>query len=85
MDLLEKGKIALANAPSFDVETVEKVYRDLIAELGGIKGGDIIHPTRLAISGRTVGPGLFDIISILGKETVIERMDKAIDFIKKNC
>lgn len=84
VDLLEKGKIALANAPSFDVETVEKVYRDLIAELG-IKGGDIIHPTRLAISGRTVGPGLFDIISILGKETVIERMDKAIDFIKKNC
>lgn len=84
VEMLEEGKSALINAPSFDVETVEKVYRDLIDELG-IKGGDIIHPTRLAISGRTVGPGLFDIISILGRETCIERMDKAIDFINKNC
>lgn len=81
--ILEKGKEALKNAPSFDVDTVEKVYRDLIDELG-IKGGDIIHPTRLAISGRTVGPSLFDIISILGKETCVERMDKAISYINKN-
>ncbi|MCB5558972.1 glutamate--tRNA ligase [Anaerosalibacter bizertensis] len=82
-EILEKGKEALKNASSFDVETVEKVYRDLIDELG-IKGGDIIHPTRLAISGRTVGPSLFDIISILGKETCVERMDKAISYINKN-
>ena len=83
VELLEKGKEALAKSPSFDVETVEKSYRDLIDELG-IKGGDIIHPTRLAISGRTVGPGLFDIISILGKDLCIERINKAIDYIKKN-
>ena len=83
-EILEEGKVVLAKAPSFDVETVEKVYRDLIDELG-IKGGDIIHPTRLAISGRTVETGLFDIISVLGKEACIERIDRAIDFINKNC
>ena len=82
VELLEKGKETLAKASSFDVETVEKAYRDLIDELG-IKGGDIIHPTRLAISGRTVGPGLFDIISILGKEVCIERINKAIEFINQ--
>lgn len=82
VELLEKGRGALRNAPSFDVETVEKSYRDLIDELG-IKGGDIIHPTRLAVSGRTVGPSLFDIISVLGKETCIERMDQAVKYIKK--
>ena len=71
----------MANCASFDIETVEKSYRDLIDELG-IKGGDIIHPTRLALSGKTVGPGLFDIISILGKEKCIERINKAIDYIK---
>ncbi|MCR2044339.1 glutamate--tRNA ligase [Anaerosalibacter massiliensis] len=81
--ILERGKEALKNAPNFNVDTVEKVYRDLIDELG-IKGGDIIHPTRLAISGRTVGPSLFDIISVLGKETCIKRMDKAIDYINEN-
>lgn len=80
VELLTKGKLALEKAADFSVETVEKAYRDLIDELG-IKGGDIIHPTRLALSGRTVGPGLFDIISILGKEECIRRMDKAIEFI----
>lgn len=80
VELLTKGKFALEKASDFSVEAVEKAYRDLIDELG-IKGGDIIHPTRLALSGRTVGPGLFDIISILGKEECLRRMDKAIEFI----
>lgn len=80
--LLEQGKEALVAAPSFDVETVEKAYRNLIDKLE-IKGGDIIHPTRLAISGRTVGPGLFDIISILGKELCIERIDNAIKYVNE--
>ncbi|WP_077369340.1 glutamate--tRNA ligase [Anaerosalibacter sp. Marseille-P3206] len=81
VELLEKGSEALRDAPAFDIETVERVYRDLIDELG-IKGGDIIHPTRLALSGKTVGPGLFDIISILGKEECIKRMNSAILYIK---
>ncbi len=80
VEILQKGKEVLSNASSFDVETVEKVYRDLIDKLD-IKGGDLIHPTRLALSGRTVGPGLFDIISILGKETCIKRIDQAIEYI----
>jgi glutamyl-tRNA synthetase len=82
VELLEKGKEVLTKVSAFDVETVEKAYRDLIDELG-IKGGDIIHPTRLSISGRTVGPGLFDIISILGKDACIERINRAIEFINK--
>lgn len=80
-ELLERGRDTLEKLDKFDVETVEKAYRDLIDELG-IKGGDIIHPTRLALSGRTVGPGLFDIISILGKETCIKRMNDAISYIE---
>ena len=79
--LLSEGIEALKNAQDFKVDTVEKIYRDLIDKLE-IKGGDIIHPTRLAISGKTVGPGLFDIISILGKEECLKRMGNAIEFIK---
>lgn len=81
VELLKKGKETLKNASAFDVETVEKEYRDLIDRLG-IKGGDIIHPTRLALSGKTVGPGLFDIISILGRKECIKRIDKAIEYIE---
>ncbi len=79
--LLSEGIEALKNAQDFEVDAVEKIYRDLIDKLE-IKGGDIIHPTRLAISGKTVGPGLFDIISILGKEECLKRMGNAIEFIK---
>ncbi|MDK2991257.1 MAG: nondiscriminating glutamyl-tRNA synthetase [Clostridiales bacterium] len=81
-ELLEKGRSALQSVDKFDAASTEAAYRSLIDELG-IKGSDIIHPTRLAISGRTVGPGLFDIMELLGKERTLDRMARAIEYIKK--
>ncbi|MEW6274214.1 MAG: glutamate--tRNA ligase [Bacillota bacterium] len=81
--LLARGKEVLAKAEPFDLPTVEAAYRQLIEELG-ISGGALIHPTRLAISGKTMGPGLFDIIVALGKEKCLARLDRAINFIKRN-
>ncbi len=80
--LLSKGKDCLAEVEKFDVENTEKAYRKLMEELN-IKGGLIIHPTRLALTGRMVSPGLFDVIALLGKKRCIERLDRAITFIKK--
>jgi glutamyl-tRNA synthetase len=42
-----------------------------------IKAGQVIHPTRVAISGKTTGAGLFEMMEVLGKSKVIERMKKA--------
>ncbi|WP_407305687.1 glutamate--tRNA ligase [Desulfosporosinus sp. SB140] len=81
--LLSKGRERLNVLEQFDVENTERAYRQLIAELA-IKGGTIIHPTRLALTGRTVSPGLFDVMALLGKKKCIERLDKAIDMLKKN-
>jgi len=61
----------------FDKETIEKVYRDYAEELG-IKAGELIHPTRLALTGRTVSPGLFEIMEIMGSKECIERIEKAL-------
>ncbi|MEW5762617.1 MAG: glutamate--tRNA ligase [Bacillota bacterium] len=80
-ELLARGREVLARVSPFDLSTVENAYRSLIAELG-ISGGALIHPTRLAISGRTVGPGLFDIMVTLGKERCLARLDRAIRWIK---
>lgn len=44
-----------------------------------IKHGDLIHPLRLAVSGMGVGPGLYDILSILGKEETVRRIRLAIE------
>ncbi|HVJ48733.1 glutamate--tRNA ligase [Desulfitobacterium sp.] len=79
-DLLTKGKACLAEVEDFTVENTEKAYRALIEELN-IKGGMIIHPTRLALTGRTMSPGLFDVMAVLGKEKCLIRLEQAVKFI----
>ena len=81
-ELLSEGKECLAKVQVFSVGNVEKAYRDLIEKLD-IKGGRIIHPTRLALTGRTAGPGLFEVMALLGKDRCLERLEQAIRFIKQ--
>jgi len=45
-----------------------------IAEERSLKAAQIIHPTRLAISGKTKGAGLFEMMELLGKAKVLKRM-----------
>lgn len=72
-DLLEKLE-------PFTAESIEKAYRGLCDEIG-ISAGRLIHPTRLAVSGKTMGPGLFDIIELLGREKTLSRLKKAAQWI----
>ena len=64
-----------SQAEPFDVATTEKVFRKLVTELG-IKASDLVHPVRVAITGRDVGPGLFETVVLLGKEKTVERLMK---------
>lgn len=80
--LLRKGAVALAAVAEWTLEAEEKTYRDLI-EQEGLKGGDLIHPTRLALTGKTVGPGLFEIIDILGKDEAVARLNRAASYIEQ--
>ncbi|NIM91415.1 MAG: glutamate--tRNA ligase [Candidatus Aminicenantes bacterium] len=63
----------LEGLEDFSHEKIEKICRD-IAEERSLKAAEIIHPTRLAISGKTKGAGLFEMMELLGKEKVLERM-----------
>ncbi|MCS7245333.1 MAG: glutamate--tRNA ligase [candidate division WOR-3 bacterium] len=58
-------------------KNLEEILRDLSNKLG-IKASEIIHPLRAIVSGKTVGPGLFEILEALGKEVVIRRLGKFI-------
>jgi glutamyl-tRNA synthetase len=49
------------------------------AEAAGIKNADLIHPLRLALTGVGGGPGVFDILSILGKEESLRRIARAVE------
>ncbi len=66
---------------SFNKASAEEALNSL-ADSKSIKRGQLIHPTRLAVSGMTVGPGLFDILDILGKEKSVQRLRRAVEFIQ---
>ncbi len=61
----------------FDITTIEACFRDLVKELN-IEAKVLIHPVRVALTGKTVGPGLFEVIYYLGKGRVEERLNKFI-------
>ena len=79
--LLERARAVLAQVEPFDAEHTEQAFRELCQELG-ISGGDLFHPVRLALTGRTMGPGLFDIIALLGRERCLDRLERAVRFVK---
>jgi len=73
-------KSLVATTP-FEADNIEKAFRSKADEMG-YKAADLIHPTRLALSGRTNTPGLFEIMELLGPQVCRERIELAIDFIK---
>ena len=80
--LLEAAGRRVESVEPYDAQTLEDAYRDLGAELG-VNAGEIIHPTRLALSGRTMGPGLFEMMAVLGKRKTLQRLDQAVQFIRQ--
>ncbi len=66
----------------FKLENIEAALSGLSDELR-IKKGELIHPVRLAVSGVSFGPSLYHILEALGKQEVVVRMNKAIEFINK--
>lgn len=72
-ELLRKRFAAL---DPFDAQSIEAAFRETVEALG-LKSADLVHPIRVALTGRAVGPGLFETIEILGKEKTIQRLSKA--------
>ena len=61
----------------FEAGALEGVVK-AFAEGKGIATGDLIHPLRLAVSGVGRGPGLFEMLAVLGREAVVRRVGRAI-------
>jgi glutamyl-tRNA synthetase len=76
LELLTQYRQQLATVESFEAEPLEKFTQEFIAGLGK-KIGDIVHPLRVALTGKPVGLGLFDTLEILGRERSLSRIDLA--------
>ena len=69
---------ALQAIDSFDPQSIETAIRS-VAESRGVKPATLIHALRVAMTGKTVSPGLFDVASLLGRERVHARLRNAND------
>jgi glutamyl/glutaminyl-tRNA synthetase len=83
-DSLKLLEECLSLCQASDFESAEKLEQELRQRASDLKlkAANLIHPIRLAISGRTATPGLFEVMMILGKSECIERISKAILYVK---
>lgn len=65
----------IQKAEYFDKDLCEKEFRGLVEQLN-MKASELVHPIRVALTGRTVGPGLFETMAALGKEKTVKRLIK---------
>ncbi len=68
--------------PEFEKGAVEAELRAL-AEERGVKAGALIHPTRMAITGATAGPPLFDLVETMGQEATARHLARFVEFLRR--
>ncbi len=76
--LLSEYLDILENHEEFDKIKLENLTRRFMAERG-VKGKDLMQPVRVAITGKTASPGLFEVMELLGRERVTSRIKKAVE------
>jgi glutamyl-tRNA synthetase len=79
-ELLAAVRSGLERAAEFEVGAIEAAVRAVGDTLGSV--GPVIHTTRLAVTGRTAGPGLFELMAVLGKERVLARLARGEQYVR---
>jgi glutamyl-tRNA synthetase len=74
---LARARDALARVDPFDQPGVERALTELVDELG-VKPGKLYQPIRVAITGTTVSPGIFESVALLGRDETLARIDGAL-------
>jgi len=79
--ILEKLLARFEALPDFSKSTWEESFKKLVEE-EGVKMGQLAQPARVALTGRTASPGLFDVMEVLGRERALIRLRKGIERAK---
>ena len=82
IDRLQQFRDVLAEVEPFSAEQLERAMKTW-AETQQIGLGKIIHPVRVATTGRGTGLGMFEALELLGKERTISRVDRALELARK--
>ncbi len=74
---LRAARDALAGVEPFTLENVEAALRAVV-DAKGAKPGKVFQPIRVAIAGSTVSPGIFESVTLLGRQEALARIDRAL-------
>ena len=79
---MEAVREALGQVDPWDQDELETTLREL-ANGFGIDAADLIHATRLALTGKAASPGIFEVLELMGREKTRVRLDRLIRYLKK--
>jgi glutamyl-tRNA synthetase len=82
--LMEEIRGRLEKTDNFTQKGLESLFSAFLEEKQ-VKLGKIAQPLRVALTGKTASPGLFEVMEVLGKETVLRRLTDAISHMKKKA
>jgi glutamyl-tRNA synthetase len=75
---LVQSREALAHLEPFDVERIELALREVVEADPERKPTDVFQPSRVALAGTTVSPGIFESLAVLGRDEALKRLDAAL-------
>ena len=80
-DVLSAVRQRLFDLSQWEPASMEEALRQL-AETRGVAAGRVFQPLRLALTGMTVSPGIFDVLSTMGRDLALRRIDDAIHYLE---
>ncbi|MEA2062063.1 MAG: glutamate--tRNA ligase [Gemmatimonadota bacterium] len=81
--LISSLKSELLNLDQWSEEPLEATLRSLAGKLQ-VSAGKLIHPLRVALTGMAVSPGIFEVMAMMGRELVLERLDDALECLQQS-
>jgi len=76
---LQAVRESFSKLASFNVDSLTAALKQVAAERN-VKIGALVHPARLAVTGSNAGPSLYHLLEVLGREEVLARIDRALDY-----
>lgn len=81
LPVLQDIRDSLEGVSDFTAPVLEGVFKEYISR-HNMKLGDLAQPVRVALTGGTESPGIFEVLEVMGKEKVLKRLNSAIEYIK---
>jgi glutamyl-tRNA synthetase len=81
---LRAARAVLQSIDPFTAEKIEPALAELVGQLG-VKPGLVYQPIRVALSGGTVSPGIFETLQLVGRERTLELIDRALERTTAVC